>query len=85
MKSIFLKKIDKLHNIFIRLETITYLQTLARAEDCDYFLPPGGMEDGKQNAPDFLLDLQTETIADLRALLFSEPFCVPDMPKTEST
>ena len=78
MPDFSIQMIDELHTLFIRLETLTYLQTLVSAETPDYFSPPGGMKHGKENAPDFLLDLQIKTIADLRTLLFSKPFLQAD-------
>ena len=63
--------IDEIHRAFIRLETVTYLQTLVRLDD-DH---SESMELGLKNANDALFIQQREAVANLHALLFSEPFC----------
>ena len=75
MVEIPISTVDKLHRAFTILETVTYLETLFFVDTCEEYVASENMNIGKENTADFLLDLQREAVANLHALLFSEPFC----------
>lgn len=74
MLSIPLKTVDKLQEICLELEILTYFSTLMQTDDDTLPESCGTLQLAKRNAPGYLHNRQFELIAALSSLLHSEPF-----------
>ena len=74
MPEVPISTVDELHQAFIKLETVTYLEMLLYADEDENYVFSDNMHLGKENAAGFLLEQQRESLDTLRRLLFRELF-----------